>query len=84
MPTRQPVEIHLHPDDVALLNRRLGDGGEIAGKRTVRVVSDGKILRGDCRATVGDVEVWSEIATQLEELRDHLLEGLPGVAAPKE
>jgi flagellar biosynthesis/type III secretory pathway protein FliH len=77
LPTRQPVEIHLHPDDVELLNRRLGDGGEIAGKRTVRVVADAKIPRGDCKATVGDVEVWSEIATQLDELHDRLMEGLP-------
>jgi flagellar biosynthesis/type III secretory pathway protein FliH len=81
LPTRQPVEIHLHPEDVELLNKRLGDGGEIAGKRTVRFVADSKIPRGDCKATVGDVEVWSEIATQLDELHDRLMEGLPAASA---
>jgi flagellar biosynthesis/type III secretory pathway protein FliH len=81
LPARQPVEVFLHPDDLALLQKRLGDAEALAGNRTVRFVVDPSLTRGDCKATIGDVEVWSEIANQLEELRDHLLEGLPGEAA---
>ena len=77
LPTRQPVDVTLHPDDLALLQKRLGDGPEIVANRTVRLVGDAKISRGDVKAAVGDVEVWSELTTQLAELRDRLMEGLP-------
>jgi flagellar biosynthesis/type III secretory pathway protein FliH len=77
LPTRQPVDVTLHPEDLALLQKRLGDVAELVGNRTVRFAGDGKISRGDCKAAVGDVEVWSELSTQLAELRDRLIEGLP-------
>ena len=77
LPTRQPVDVTLHPEDLALLQKRLGDLAEIVGNRTVRFVGDAQIARGDVKTAIGDVEVWSELSTQIAELRDLLMEGLP-------
>ena len=77
LPTRQPVEVSLHPDDLALLGKHVGDPAEWIAGRSIRLVSDDRLHRGDCKAAVGDVGVWSELQRQLWELRDLLLEGLP-------
>jgi flagellar biosynthesis/type III secretory pathway protein FliH len=81
LPTRQPVDVTLHPDDLVLLQKRLGDPAEIVANRTVRFAGDDQIARGDVKAALGDVEVWSELSTQLAELRDRLMEGLPAEIA---
>jgi flagellar biosynthesis/type III secretory pathway protein FliH len=70
------VVVHLHPEDLALLERRLGDGRGQTLKSDIRFEPDGSMNRGDCRADAGEMGVWCKMQSQLEEMRQCLLEGL--------
>jgi flagellar assembly protein FliH len=72
---RQPIAVRLHPDDLALLKRRLPAGDPLANLENdkVRFVADPALSRGDCRAEAGDVRIVSHLQGQLEEIRQHLL-----------
>jgi flagellar biosynthesis/type III secretory pathway protein FliH len=68
----------LHPDDLALLERRLGgDLGTLCTDQRVQFRADAVLARGACKVQAGDVSVWSSLQAQLREVRDMLLEGLP-------
>jgi flagellar assembly protein FliH len=76
---RQAVTVYLHPDDLALLERRTAeepllavDGGEL------RLVGDPALARGSCRAETGDVAVMANLEEHLAEIRRDLLLALPG------
>src|SRR5579884_3713825 len=52
---RQAVTVRLHPEDVALLERRTAEEPLFAlDTEDLRLVADPKLGRGDCRAETGD------------------------------
>jgi flagellar biosynthesis/type III secretory pathway protein FliH len=70
----QPVIVRLHPDDITLLERRLGKNQPLMPDGTeVRLLPDPGLERGACRAEAGTVGVLSQWKDQLEEIRQHLL-----------
>jgi flagellar biosynthesis/type III secretory pathway protein FliH len=70
-----PVEVRLHPDDIALLRRRLGEG-ELVTQREIHLIADESLGRGDCVVAAGDVSVASQLEEQLAGIRQHLLRNL--------
>lgn len=73
--TNGPVQVRMHPDDLALLNRRLGDG-RMAEYHNIQLVPDETLGRGDCIADAGDVSFASTLEEQLNGMRQHLLRNL--------
>ncbi len=72
-----PVTVRLHPEDLALLRRRVPDDQALfPDDRVARMVADPLIGRGSCRADMGDVSILSELDAQLADIRKHLLESL--------
>jgi flagellar biosynthesis/type III secretory pathway protein FliH len=75
---RQAVTVRLHPDDLALLERRTAEEPLFAlDTEDLRLVADGSLSRGDCRADTGDVAVMSSLEDYLAEVRRELLRALP-------
>lgn len=72
--TEEPVTVRLHPDDLALLGRRLG-GEEplVAGNVNVQLVADQSLGRGGCLAEAGEVGLLAQPDLQLTQLREMLL-----------
>jgi len=70
----QPVTVRLHPADIALLEKRLGNNQPLMPDRTaVSLLPDPGLERGACRAEAGAVSVLSQWKDQLEEIHQHLL-----------
>jgi flagellar biosynthesis/type III secretory pathway protein FliH len=89
LPAAPLVLVYLHPEDLALLRRRLGDEPLLSTKEPqVRIEADAALPRGGCRAEAGEIHVLADLATELAELRQHLLWSAsharsgPGPAAP--
>jgi flagellar biosynthesis/type III secretory pathway protein FliH len=75
LPPGEPVRVALHPDDLALLQSRLGDRPLTEGKE-VRLAADSTLGRADCRVEAGDVMLVSQLEVQLAEMRRELLRSL--------
>ncbi len=72
------VTVSLHPDDLALLERRQAEGTTaILTAEEMRLVADASMGRGDCRAETGDVALMSNLEEHLKDIRRDLLNGLP-------
>lgn len=70
---KHPATVYLHPDDLASLQARLGDGRAAAlTGADLRLVADASLGRGDCRAEAGELTVLSQVEAQLADLRDLL------------
>ena len=67
------VVIYLHPEDVKLLEKRLGGEALLTGVSSVQITADCGMSRGDCRVESGEVVVVQELETELARLREHLL-----------
>ncbi len=78
---RQPLTVRLHPDDVTLLEDRLGGGPLFADGTEARVVADPSRGRGGCRVEADDAAVTARLGDQLAAVRQELLRGL-GDAEP--
>jgi flagellar biosynthesis/type III secretory pathway protein FliH len=77
---RQAVTVRLHPEDVALLERRTsGEPLFALDTEEMRVVADTALARGDCRAETGDVAVLANLQEHLADIRRDLLSALPEV-----
>jgi flagellar biosynthesis/type III secretory pathway protein FliH len=75
---KHAATVHLHPDDLALLERRLGgDHVALHADMPVQFRADANLGRGSCKVQAGDVSVWASLQKQLWEIRERLLEGLP-------
>ena len=75
---RQAVTVRLHPDDLALLERRTSEEPLFAlDTEELRLAADPSLARGDCRAETGDVAVLANLAEHLAEVRRDLLQALP-------
>jgi flagellar biosynthesis/type III secretory pathway protein FliH len=74
LPTAPAVTVYLHPDDLALLRRRLDDQPLLPPPAPeVRIEADSSLRRGGCRAEAGEIHVLADLATSLAELRQHML-----------
>jgi flagellar biosynthesis/type III secretory pathway protein FliH len=89
LPAAPAVTVYLHPEDLALLKQRLADQPLLPAREPqVRIEADAALSRGGCRAEAGEIHVLADLATQLAELRQHLLWSAsharsgPGSAAP--
>jgi flagellar biosynthesis/type III secretory pathway protein FliH len=71
-----PLTVHLHPDDLALLQRRLDGRPLVDEPARPSLLADPGLKRGDCRVECKDNLVLSQLEVQLEEVRRRLLEGL--------
>jgi flagellar biosynthesis/type III secretory pathway protein FliH len=70
----ESIVLRLHPDDLALLRRRLGDPPQLTDNGPeIAFVPDDTLQRGACHASAGDVSVASRLETQIADIRDHLL-----------
>jgi flagellar assembly protein FliH len=69
------VTLHLHPDDVAVL-----DADALGTSATVRVVADESLAPGDCIAEAGWTTVDARVATALARVREALATD-PGLSA---
>jgi flagellar biosynthesis/type III secretory pathway protein FliH len=74
--------IALHPQDLSLLEQRLG--GELTALAPVelRFVPDAALDRGACRVESGELTVAANLRQQLTEVYDLLLEALPAPSSP--
>jgi flagellar biosynthesis/type III secretory pathway protein FliH len=74
LPPAPVVTVYLHPADLALLRRRLADHPLTAARAVeVRIEPDTSLARGACRTEAGEIHVLADLASQLAELRQHLL-----------
>lgn len=74
LPAAPSFTVYLHPDDLALLRRRLEDKPLLPARETqVRIEADASLRRGGCRAAAGEIHVLADLADQLAGLRQHLL-----------
>ncbi len=74
LPAAPTLTIYLHPDDLALLNRRLENKPLLPARDThVRIEGETSLRRGSCRAEAGEIHVLADLADQLAGLRQHLL-----------
>jgi flagellar assembly protein FliH len=71
-----PIVVRLHPDDLAALERRLGNQTTSATGPTCRVEPDAAIERGNCRVEAGELSVLSHWNAHRDEIRQHLLDAL--------
>jgi hypothetical protein len=72
-----PVDIHLHPTDLELLERRVqGRTPPWTGHESYTLIADASLERGDCRVAAGEFGILAKLELQLSELRQHLLESL--------
>jgi len=72
------VTVRLHPDDLALLERRTSEEPLFAlDTEELRLVADSEMARGDCRAETGDVAVLTKLEEHLDEIKRDLLAALP-------
>jgi flagellar biosynthesis/type III secretory pathway protein FliH len=79
----RPIVLHLHPEDLALLQRRIGDARDPLFDGGVRFAADPSLARGDCRAESGESGVWCKMYSHLEEMRQRLLETLGDAATER-
>lgn len=74
LPSAPAVTVYLHPDDLALLRRRLADNSlSLLREPELRLEVDPSLSRGGCRAEAEEIHVLADLATQLAELRQQLL-----------
>ncbi|MBP3960877.1 hypothetical protein J8F10_37120 [Gemmata sp. G18] len=70
------VTIRLNPDDLALLNKRLGGDSLLPDQINPRLVPDANLGRGDCQVEGRESMLLSDVTRELEEIRDELLRSL--------
>jgi flagellar biosynthesis/type III secretory pathway protein FliH len=70
--TTKSVTVRLHPEDLAMLEHRLGARPFSALGGPLELLSDPSLERGACRAQAGDIRITSSLRDQLAEM-DQLL-----------
>jgi flagellar assembly protein FliH len=74
LPTAPSVRVYLHPDDLALLRRRLGEQPLLPGPEPdVQLSADATLKRGGGRVEADEIHVLADLSGQLAELRQQLL-----------
>jgi flagellar assembly protein FliH len=74
LPAAPVFKVYLHPEDLALLQRRLAGKPLLPVQETpLQIEADASLRRGGCRAEAGEIHVLADLADQLDGLRQHLL-----------
>lgn len=71
----QAPEIRLHPDDAALVRDALNDSD---GLGDWQVIEDGSLDAGDCVVRSGHASVDARLASRIQRVTDHVLDGGDG------
>ena len=71
---RQPAAIHMHPDDLALLRKAQDAAQELPGGNAVQWIADPKVLLGGCIVQTPEGGLDARFETQLDALRELLLQ----------
>jgi hypothetical protein len=71
-----PVAVRLNPADLELLKSRLGDQPLTADRDDPRFIADESLNRGACRVEGRESMLLSDVARELQEIRDELLRSL--------
>jgi flagellar biosynthesis/type III secretory pathway protein FliH len=71
-----PVTVRLNPADLQLLKKRLGDQPLLTDRADPRFVPDPAINRGGCQVEGRESMLLSDVARELQEIRDDLLRSL--------
>lgn len=72
----EPVRVLLHPADLQLLKQRLGDAPLQGDRADPRFVADPELARGGCRVEGRESVLVSDVARELEDIREDLLRSL--------
>ncbi len=80
--THEPATVRLHPEDLAVLQQDEDFVQSLDPERSVRLIADPKLSRGDCKAVGGEITVVYELHRQIEEIRRELLSTVTGHAEP--
>lgn len=70
------LTVRLNPDDLALLERRLGGEPLLPGQDDPKVVADAALDRGRCQLDGRETTLVSDLTSELQEIRDELLRSL--------
>lgn len=73
--TGGPIEVRMHPEDIARLQRRLGDSLSTDWS-DIALIADNSLGRGDCVAEAGEISFTACLEELLSGLRQHLLRNL--------
>lgn len=77
LPMQRPIVVRLHPEDLALLHRRLkGKTAPWSDRGEVSLVAEPSLSRGDCRADAEEFGILSRMDFHLSEVRQQLLQNL--------
>jgi flagellar biosynthesis/type III secretory pathway protein FliH len=69
------ADVHLHPTDLDVLRGRHAVGfSSLASDETLRFIPNPALRRGECKIQAGELLVWTDFDTQLDELQELLLE----------
>jgi flagellar biosynthesis/type III secretory pathway protein FliH len=71
-----PVTVRLNPTDLQLLKQRLGDQPLLTDRADPRFVPDPAINRSGCQVEGRESMLLSDVARELQEIRDDLLRSL--------
>jgi flagellar biosynthesis/type III secretory pathway protein FliH len=71
-----PVAVRLNPEDLKLLESRLGNEPLLPGQDNPRLVPDTTLARGECRLEGKETMLLSDVGRELAEIRDELLRSL--------
>jgi flagellar biosynthesis/type III secretory pathway protein FliH len=72
----EPVSVRLHPADLQLLKQRLAGDPLLSDRADPRFVPDAELARGACRVDGREGLLASDLATELELIREDLLRSL--------
>ena len=73
--SRQPVTLHLHPLDLALLEKRLPEEAT-AAEAEFCLAADARLPRGACRIEASELTARFDLEQQLGDLRQQLLDSV--------
>lgn len=72
----EPVSVRLHPADLQLLKQRLAGDPLLSDRADPRFVPDTELARGACRVDGREGLLVSDLATELELIREDLIRSL--------
>lgn len=72
----EPVAVRLNPADLQLLKQRLAGDPLLSDRADPRFVADAELARGSCRVEGRESMLVSDLARELEDIREDLLRSL--------
>lgn len=72
--SRQPVTVTLHPDDLALLQERLGEANALSTTADLRWSPDESLSRGSCKLETPDRSILFDMEDRFDQMKQTLLQ----------